>query len=838
MKGRRNGILKSFFLFAILFVQLSVSAQIVQVQGKVTDGETGEALPFVNVIFKGSKVGVVTDFDGFYKLSTSLPVDSLTVSYVGYQRSTKAVQKGSQTINFSLYSEGLLKEAVIRPGVNPAERIIRAAQKNKNDYNIEKLESYEYESYNRIQLAVDNISDQFKKRKVFKAMEGMFDTISSLSVDSSIPVVPIFVSETLSDYYFKKLPRRTKEIIRATQVKGVGVGDDSYLAQVLGSTWQQYNFNENNLYILDKDFISPISILSWSYYVFTLIDSVELDGQKCYMIHVNPKNKRDLVFTGTIWITDQTFALKQLNLEITKEANLNFIEKLKIQQEMEEVQPGIYLPRKTRVLIDISELSSNTVGMIGVYYNSNRNFAVNTDRPLKFFEEKIEVDPNAYNMERIFWDTARHEQLNQADIKIYSMVDSLRNQPIIKSYVDIVDLLIEGYRKVGKIEVGPYSFLAGWNQLEGFKTRIGFRTTPELNKNWLLEVYGAYGFGDQRWKYGLRTEYVLSRKKWSKVGFFTKDDVELIGLTDKDYGTSVLFDNFSTFGSAQLNRAVEYNLYGESEFVKGYVQRIYLQKKHYAFEPYSDFYFSHYTNPEMGAFSPMSSSFDNTAITLEGRLSRKELFIIRKYDRVGLGNYKAPVVTLSLTKGFKGLMGGDFDYYKLGLHIWQFNSLGNLGTFEYNLRMGQTFGTVPYPLLDVQRGNQSYFGSKGAYNMMRFYEFVTDKYISFHYEHQFNGIIFNRIPLIKKLKWREFANIKMVYGGISDANFALIPLQDEFGKKVTPIGRFDNRPYMEVGYGIENIFKFIRLDFVHRLSYLEHEGASPFAIKGGAVIRF
>jgi hypothetical protein len=152
--------------------------------------------------------------------------------------------------------------------------------------------------------------------------------------------------------------------------------------------------------------------------------------------------------------------------------------------------------------------------------------------------------------------------------------------------------------------------------------------------------------------------------------------------------------------------------------------------------------------------------------------------------------------------------------------------------------MGQTFGTVPYPLLDVQRGNQSYFGSKGAYNMMRFYEFVTDKYISFHYEHQFNGIIFNRIPLIKKLKWREFANIKMVYGGISDANFALIPLQDEFGKKVTPIGRFDNRPYMEVGYGIENIFKFIRLDFVHRLSYLEHEGASPFAIKGGAVIRF
>lgn len=828
----------SVFLLIWLFSGIRVSAQ-TTVNGKITDAETGEALPFVNVIFTGTRIGTVSDFDGFYTLTATIGVDSVSVSYIGYDRITKPVKPGVQTINFSMNSSaGLLREAVIKPGVNPAERIIKAAQKNKKDYNIEKLESYEYQSYNKIQLAVDNISDNFKKRKVFKAMEGMFDTISSLAVDSAVPVVPIFISETVSNYYFKKLPRRTKEEILATHVKGVGVSDDSYISQVLGSTWQQYNFNENNLYILDKDFISPISILSWSYYVFTLLDSVQLDGHKTYVIQVNPKNKRDLVFTGTIWITDTTFALKQVNLEITKDANLNFIEKMKIQQELEEVGNGNYLPRKTRVLIDISEITSNTVGMIGLYYNSNKNFAINTNRDLKFYEEKISVNPLAYEYDDKYWDTSRFEKLDQSDLKVYKLVDSLKNQPIIKTYVDYVDLLVDGYKKFDKFEIGPYAFLAGWNNLEGFRTRIGFRTTPALFKNTFFMAYGAYGFGDKQWKYGGRIEHVLSRKKWTKVGAFTKKDVELIGLTDKNYGTSVLFDNFSTFGSSKLNRAVEYTLFGESELTKGYVQRIFFQHKFYDFERYGPFNFGYLTKPEAGNSSPVASNFTNTSITLEGRFSRKELFIIRRYDRIGLGNYKSPVVTLSLTKGFKGLLGGEFDYYKASAQVWQFNSFGNLGTYEYTIRAGKTFGTLPYPLLDVIRGNQSVFSSKGAFNLMNFYEFVADEYLYFTYEHQFNGILFNRMPLIKRFKWREFANIKGIYGSMTNANYNLVPATDNAGIAVTPIGRFDNRPYLELGYGVENIFKFIRIDFIHRLTYLDHLNAKPFAVKGTAVIRF
>jgi hypothetical protein len=808
----------------------------VTVKGKVSDGETGEALPYVNVIFTGTKIGTLTDFDGFFSITTAGPVDSLTVSYVGYTKLTKAVKPGIQTLNFAIFpNDAILASTVVRPGVNPALRIIKKAQKNKKDYNLDKLESFEYESYSRVQLAVDNISEQFKKRKIFKAMEAMFDTISSLSVDSAIPVLPVFVSETMSDYYFRKLPRRTKEIIHATKVKGVGVGDDSYIAQVLGSTFQQYNFNENNLYILDKDFISPLSIQSISYYVFSLIDSVFLDGRKCFVILVNPKNKRDLVFTGTIWVTDSTFALKQLSLEITKEANLNFIEKMKIQQEMEEVEPGTWIPRKTRVLIDISEVTSNTAGMIGLYYNSNKNFRVNTNRDLKFFEEKIEIDPLAYDFDDRHWDTIRHEKLDSGDVKIYKMVDSLKNQPLVKTYVDFVETMVEGYKSYGPIDYGPYSYIIGGNPLEGFKMRAGFRTNEIFSKDWVLKAYGAYGFGDKKWKYGATVEYVISRKKWTKVGAFIKNDVELLGLTDKDYGTAVLFDNFSTLGSNQLNRAKEFSLCGESEFMKGYIQKLYLNNKTIEYDHYGNFYFRYFDNPENKI---QSSSFINTTITLEGRFSYKELYVIRNKKRISMGNFKAPVITISYTHGFKGVFNGQFNYNKFGLLLWQFNSLGNWGTFEYNIRAGKTLGRVPYPLLDVLRGNQSYFSTKGAYNLMNFYEFVTDQYISAHYEHQFNGLLLNRMPLLKKWKWREFVNFKVVYGTLSDKNFKLIPKTDDFGIPVSSIGRFDKRPYAEFGYGIENIFKFLRIDFIHRINYLEHANTNPFGVKGTVVIRF
>ncbi len=831
--------MKYLIAIALLFLGISLHAQTV-ISGRVIDANSGEPLPYVAIRGLNVQLGAVTDFDGYYNISTDKSVDSIVASYMGYTVSKKSVtQNKTQTINFSLAEQASsLKEFVVRPGgINPALIIMKRAQKRKKNYNPEKIEFYQYQGYSKVQLAIDNVTDKFKKRKIFKAMEPLFDSISSFSDTSSKKVLPVFISETISDYYFRKFPRRTKEVIKATKIQGVGVGDESYVSQILGSTFQQYNFYENNLYILDKDFISPLSITANTYYYFTLKDSVIVDGKSCYQIRVDPKNPIDLVFSGTIWIETESYALKQLNLEITDKANINFIEKLKIQQEFTEVEPTYWLPKKTRVLIDIAELTDNTLGMIGLYYNSAKNISVNNVQELPFYENKIRVTENSFDQSDAFWDTARHERISADDKKVYLMVDSLKNQPLIKSYIDVVEIAVEGHIPKNKVDLGPWYYLLGYNSLEGLRSRIGFRTSPKFHEDFQFRCYGAYGLGDQKFKYGLFSDYVFSRSKWSKIGASVKKDVELIGLTDENNGTSALYDAFAMLGTNQLNRSFTKSFWFEKELVKGYTQLIDFKHKSFEFEPVSGFRFGYYNTPNDTLST--KSNYDITSIRLKGRLSHKEQFIYRRNSRYSMGNLKAPVLTIDYMHSFNNLLGGDFEFDKIGVELWQFNSLGNFGTFEYTLKAFQTFGQAPYPSLFIMRGNQSYFSNRQSYNLMDFFEFAADRYVSFDYEHQFNGLIMNRIPLAKKLKWRSFVNAKGVYGKMSEKNKLLMPLNNS---NITNPNFFTNRkPYIELGYGVENIFRFVRVDFIHRLTYLDnvlYPNAKPFGIKFNAVLRF
>lgn len=826
------------YIFPLFFFNTLAFAQ-VKISGRIIDAQSGEPLPYVNIVFKNAQEGTITDFDGNYLLQSENNFDSIVVNFIGYVSITKSIETGISQMNIGLQPEAHgLTEFVIKPGANPALPIIKKAQKNKSKYNYERIEAYEHSSYTRVQLAVDNITEKFKKRKVFEAMRPLFDTISSFKIDSLKPVLPVFISETASKFYFRNNPRRTKEEILGTKIQGVGVGDESYISQLLGSTFQTYNFSQNSLYILDKDFISPLSNSSLSYYIFTLIDTPYLDNKKTYQIQLNPKNEKDLVFKGVIWIQDSSFALKRAILEITNQANINFVEKLKIQLEMIEVEKNIWLPKKTRVLIDIGEITKKTVGMIGQYYTSNKDFHIGKTRAINFYEDKIIVDERAFSRNDQFWDTSRHEKPSHSDQKIYKLVDSLTNQPVIKTYVDLAEFIVEGYKSFDKIDIGPYVYLLGFNQLEGFRSRLGFRTNELFSKKTVFKAYGAYGFGDKEWKYGATAEYIFSRTDWTKIGISAKKDVEQIGVTNQNYGTSALFNASSTLGSNRLNRTLEQNLYLESELFKGYTQKIQLRSKEFYFPNFSDFNFQYYKQKTEGD-TIMSNSFKTNTLSVSGRWSPKELFVVRKNNRYSMGNLKSPAFTLTYTKGFKGLFGGDFNFDKCELNIRQSTSLGAFGSIEYNITASKIFGRVPYPELDVLRGNQSFLSQTSAYNLMDFFEFVADQKISFMYEHLFNGLIVNRIPLMNKLKWRLAANTKMAYGSLSQANRNLIPTVDLNGDRVTPVGSFaDNKPYVEVGYAIENIFKFIRIDFIHRLTYLDQANTRKFGIKGQAVVRF
>lgn len=828
-----------YILLAILFSTISANAQQTVVKGRVIDGATREAIPFVSVLFLGTSIGTTTDFDGYFELKTTEKVDSIRVSFLGFDTQIKAVKSGvTQAIDFQMVESATeVEEVVIRPGENPANKIIKLAQERKEFNEYTSLDAYQYESFTKVQLAIDNLSEKFKNRKMMKPIIPLFDTVAHLS-ENGKPILPVFISESLSDFYVLKKPARKREYIKATKIVGVGVTDGSLTSQIIGSSFQQYNFYSNWVYILDKNFVSPISNAALGYYVFTLRDTVKIDGKDCYELQVNPKRAGDLAFTGKIWVQDSTYALKRVILEIGKSANLNFIDKLKIQQELSQTSAGPWLPSKTRVLLNIQEISDNSPGMVALFYTSNKDFIVNEPKPVKFFDTPLEVAEEATQYGKEFWDTSRHERISESEKRVYQMVDTLRNLPTVKTWIEYVDIIISGYKEVGKVDIGPYGLVYGYNNLEGSRFRVGFKTNEYFSRKWTLRGYLAYGLKDGRFKYSGQIDRILSRKHWTTLTLSYKDDVEQIGVTDQDYSTSNLFNQLSLFQANQLNRTIDYKARVGREFKKGITGWLTARNKSYTFSPIGNFNFAYIKNTEDPNNPSIANSFINTSVTAKIRIAMKELFIIDGNDRVSIGNGFAPQLEVSYTRGMKDVFDGGFNYDKIDFNLRQYIVFGTLGQGDYILTAGKVFGALPYPLLFVQRGNEAFVSSRNAYNLMNFFEFVTDQYVALNYEHHFDGLFTNRTPLIKKWKLRLFATGKGVWGSVTKENLALLPVTDAAGRPVTSFGEINREPYVEVGYGVENIFKIVRVDFIHRLTHLDAPNARPFGVKLQLQLKF
>ncbi len=828
------------YLFVILFFVLFHSAYSqTTVKGRVIDVKTGEPITGASVYFDETGDYTTTNFDGKFSITSNSKSDTLVVYYVGYVKQKIYVARGS---NITIEVKMVVKEqefdkVKIVSKVNRALRVIEMAQNNKHLYNFEQLNSFECESFTKIQIAVNNVSDDLKNKRLLKGVEGIFDTMSYLSEDKTKQVLPIFLSENLSNFYYNKNPRQNKEVIIASRVKGVGVEDGSFLSQLLGSTFQQYNFNDNILPILDKNFISPIAKSSFTYYNYKLIGSDYIGLKKIYQIEVTPKNPLDLVFTGYIWIEDSTFALTRLSLSITNKANLNFVEKLKITQELERTSSGAYVPVRSRILIDIAEISKNSAGMIALFSNSYEKLVVNQERSKKFFDYPITLMEDATQKSDEFWDSVRHEELSADEKRALSKIDTLTNVKVIKNYVEFINIIFNGYKTIGKFDFGPYALLYGYNVLEGHRVRLGAKTNFNFSKTYIFGAYGAYGFTDQRWKYKVQAEKILSRKHWTMVGASYKNDVEQIGVTDDYYGASNLFTTVSVFSASQLNRAKESKIWFNSEFTKGWNAKFVFMHKEYKFEPVNKFNFAYFESQE--DTSNKTSDFTNAAFTFSLRWAPKEYYLQNDNERVRQSKPGGLALSINYTRGIKGFYGSKFDYNRVTASIEKGLSFGYWGRTDFTLSATKIFETLPYPLLEVHRGNQSFIYTTSAYNQMDFFEFITDQSLFFKMEHHFNGAIFNRIPLMKKLKWREFFEGRAVMGSLSQSNMNLIPQYDVNGIPVTPLKNNINRePYMEVAYGIENIFKVLQVVAIHRLSPLYGTGYRRFGLKVGMAVSF
>jgi hypothetical protein len=479
---------------AFLFAQ-NVFSQKTKVSGQVTDATTGETMPFVNILFQNSKIGTTTDIKGRYTLESYYATDSLSASFIGMKTVSKKVKiDKEQTINFVLEVASVeleTAEIVATEEENPAHPIIRNVLRNKDVNNREKLEAYEYELYNKVEFDINNITEEFRERKIFKPFEFVFENLDSTEEKVYLPV---FMTESLSDFYFRKNPKTEKEVINATRVSGI---ENNSVSQFLGDMYQSVNIYDNNVIVFGKSFVSPISNLGFGFYNYYLMDSAMIGNKWCYNIKFIPKRKQELTFDGEMWVNDTTYAVKKVMGSIAEDANINFIHGLEVMQEFDEIEPEVWMLTKDELVVDFN-IAKKTMGFYGRKTSTYKDFTINEPRNEEFYRglSDVIVADDANEKHDDFWIERRHIELTENEKAVYNMVDSIQDIPQFRTVVDVITLFVSGYKVVGNFEFGPYYTLYSFNPVEGNRFRLGGRTSNKFSTRLMLEGYGAYGILD------------------------------------------------------------------------------------------------------------------------------------------------------------------------------------------------------------------------------------------------------------------------------------------------------------------------------------------------------
>jgi hypothetical protein len=800
--------------FFILVLSIPLKSQETIITGRVTELGVNSGIPFVNIFFKGTIIGTVTDFDGNYTLKTTSPVDSIFVSLIGFKSKAKAIINGKiQIINFQLSPQALnLTTVEVHPGINPALRIIKYAQENREQYNRNKLESVQYTSYTKQEADVDNVTLKMRKWRVFKGFTNLWDSLDRLSGEESKANLPVMMSEVISDIYSYKKGNKKHEDATAVKIKFVGMKDGSAVSQLTGTDFQNYNFNNNNIAIQNKEILNPIADNAMLFYNYYLIDSSIIDTMKCYRIDCRPKNNKDLAFTGSLWITDGSYSIKQLDLEITPDVNFNWLDRARVQQILIPTDAEVWVPSQTRTMIDFSTVSDKFVSIILRTYNSNKNFIVNQPKTMSFYETRIQYAEDALLKDTLWWKNNRQEKLTPLESKSYNMIDTVRNVPTIKTSVNLLYFLFSGYKDVGPIDFGHYMQSYSFNQYEGTKLKLGFRTNVKFSKKWIIRGYTAYGFKDKGFKYNLQLERIITRFPWSKAGLQYREDIDQAG-TSFNYSQGIslgqpsnnLYNFSSNIGNiSKLLKVKEVRGWYERDFNIGMNSKITFQNIRY-----SPLFPVILEDDQSNLL--LLRDYTVTEILLDSKFSVKERYLQNGNERISFGNSKSAIIGVNFIVGLKDVFNGDFSYYKASVFYSNRFKMATLGFSKVFIKAGKVFSQIPYTLLEIPRGNETNFYANNTFNQMNLFEFVSDQYVEAFWQHHFNGLLFNRLPLLKKINWREVVGLNMAFGQLSDKNKAI----NTFNKYTV----MNDVPYLEADLGIENILNLIRVDFLYRLTY-------------------
>ncbi len=805
-----------------------------KVEGKVVD-EFGEPIPFADILFKGSTEGMVTDENGNFYLESDTTYDVLVVSYMGFE--TQEIMLPAR-VNYKLRivlleSSEQLGEVVVFGGKqpkknNPAIDILRKIWAKKRVNGLRKFKQYQYDKYEKVEFDLNTIDSALMKKKIFKGMEFVFQDLDTSRITGKT-YLPIFLNETFSKVYGDNIQNVEKEDVLGN--KNSGFENNQAIIAFVEDLYQDYDIYDNYLKFFDKSFTSPLSKTGIDTYNYVLRDSAFIDNKWCYNITYYPRRKNELTFKGDFWVNDSTYAIKNINLEVTKSANINWVKEIYIEQDFEVVNDSVFLLQRDYMLTDFSlRKKEDSKGVYGKRTTVYGDYRFNMPRPKEFYKVKSsEFDPIVLNRDSVFWQNNRLEALNKDEKGVYQLLDTLKTVPKFKSIYNIVSILGSGYVEIDKwnLDLGDIYSVFGYNDAEGVRFRGGARTYFGQNDPWRLEGYAAYGFLDKKVKYGFSGKWLLDKKSRLIISGGNRRDVEQLGLsltaTNDVMGRSIASSSVLTVGSN--DRLTNINLSTINLDIEPVTNLRVLVGS--SFRTLSsalpDAFNLDYVDPDSptGISSEVKQFDVNTMVvytpgkrTIGYGVERREI------------NDTYSTLLLNYTRGFEGFLESDFNYSKLQFSYSQPWQLGGFGRLKSTVEIGKTFGEVPLSLLNVVPGNQTLFTIYNTFPNLDFYEFVTDTYTSLHLEHNFNGRLFSRIPLIRKLNLRELVGLRGVWGELSQGNIDLssptnIILQAP-NKKV----------YYEYSVGVGNILKFFRIDFNFRGNYFENPDARRFSVTG------
>ena len=803
---------------------MTTMSQTTKIMGHVKDVRTGEAIPFANIVPKGTSLGTLTDFNGNYILEFKVKADSLTASILGYQGFTKKISLHHfQTLDFELEPQLYnLQEVVVKYKGNPAEIILNKVIAHKKSNMLQSFDTYQYKAYTKIEVDANNITDKLRTRKILKPFQFVWNYVDTSTINGK-SYLPVLITETMSDIFYRKSPRSKKEIIQASRISGL---ENASVSQFLGNLTQEVDIYKDYVLVFEKNFVSPIADFGLGTYKYFLVDSAYIGSNWCYHLMFKPKRQQELTFTGNIWIADTSFAVRKVEMRIASDANLNFINDLTIAQEYEWTDNRFWLLTRDNFAVDFNVIE-NAKKLIGFYalrsvQYSGFQFDLPESKKYLSLPTNVFIEPGSESKDKAWWEASRPDKLNKKELGIYQMVDSVKSMPIFRTYVDVVYGITTGYLCWGKFELGPYFKLFSYNGVEGARFRIGGRTANSFSKKIQLEGYMAYGTYDMTFKGGADILYMFSNNPRRDLAVAYKWDVEQLGLSPNAFATdNILSSLFHRGSNDKLTMVKEYKIAYEHEWFNGLINTLTLTHREMFPLGMTEFVVFPDGNPQY------MNSIYTSEVRLDTRLSWREKFINAEFYRFTLSS-SYPIILLSFAYGIPNVFKSDYEYQRLQVNIQQWFNFSSIGYSKYKIEAGKIWGTLPYPLLRIHDGNQTFLFDEDASNLMNYYEFVSDMWLSVYYTHHFDGLLFNHIPLIRKLKWREVVHVRCVLGTLQEKNLFYSELPDQ----MRPIG---SQPYWEAGVGIENIFKIFRIDAVWRMSHL-HDDLNPGANNFGLFI--